>query len=189
VAQNAGAALWGPGLALLYAELGMIGDARAEFERLAADDFAALRYEAHYWEQCVALLAEVASAVGDGPRAAWLFGELLPAQGQLLMIWGTGYCLGPADRLLGMLASTAGRVEEAEEWFERATAFSRRLPSPLWLAHCLYDHAEHRRRTDRDGAGLALAEAAELCERHGLAGLGQKVAQATEYPYAAAEPP
>jgi tetratricopeptide (TPR) repeat protein len=183
VAHNPSAALWGPGLAALYAELGLIGDARAELERLAVEDFAALRHDAN-WDQCLALLAEVAAAVGDSPCAARLFDELLPAQAQLLVIWGTGNCLGPADRLLGMLASTAGRVDEAEEWFERATAFSRRLPSPLWVAHCLYDHAIHRSGTGRDGAGPMLAEAAELCQHYGLAGLGQKVEQASGYPYA-----
>jgi len=188
VAQNSDAALWGPGLATIYAELGMIGEARAEFERLAAEEFNALRYGGN-WDQCLGLLAEVAATVDDGPRAAWLFGQLLPARGQLLIIWGTGNCLGPADRLLGMLASTAGRDEEAEEWFDRATAFSRRLPSPLWVAHCLHDHAVHRNRTRQAAAEPLLAEAAELCESHGLAGLGRKVARAIGSPSALAEPP
>jgi len=174
VAQNPGAALWGPGLAALYADLGMIDDARAELERLAVNDFAAVPHDGTR-EQCLAFLAEVAAAVGDRERSAWLFDEFLPAQGQLLVFWGNDNCIGPADRLLGMLASTAGRIDEADEWFQRATTFSRRLPSPLWVAHCLYDHAQHRRRTGGTGADEMLAEAAELCQKHDLAGLGARV--------------
>jgi class 3 adenylate cyclase/tetratricopeptide (TPR) repeat protein len=182
------AAWWGPGLAGLYAELGLLDDARAELDRLAADDFAAIADDG-LREQCLAYLAEAAAAVGAGEHAASLFDKLLPTEGKLLRFWGNQACLGPADRLLGMLASTAGRIDEAEGWFERATAFSRRLPSPLWLAHCLYDHAEHRRRTGGTGADEMLAEAAALCSKHGLAGLGQKVERAAGYPYAAAEGP
>lgn len=49
--------------------------------------------------------------------------------------------LDDADRLLGMLASTAGRPADAERWLARALDLSRRLDSPLWTAHCLYSYA------------------------------------------------
>jgi tetratricopeptide (TPR) repeat protein len=179
------AAWWGPGLTALYAELGLLDDARTELERLAANNFSAIPDDG-LREQCLAFLAEGAAAVGAGEHAGSLFDLILPTQGMLLRFWGNQACLGPADRLLGMLASTAGRIDEAEEWFARATAFSRRLPSPLWVAHCLYDHAEHRRRTGRAGVNEMLAEADELCRRHELIGLGEKVRRAIEYPYAAA---
>lgn len=97
------------------------------------------------------------------------------------MFWGNDTCQGPADRLLGMLASTAGRVDDAEEWFERALIFSRQLPSPLWVAHCLYDFAVHRDRTGGGAAETMLAEAAEICARHGLVGLETRV-RAYQYP-------
>jgi class 3 adenylate cyclase/tetratricopeptide (TPR) repeat protein len=182
---NPTATLWGPGLGALYAELGMLDDARAQLERLAADDFSAVPRD-RTREQVLAFLAEVAAAVGDSRRAAWLFDELLPEQGLMLLHWGNDTCHGPTDRLLGMLASTAGRFDEAEGWFERALSFSRGLPSPLWEAHCLFDHAAHRRRAGRSGADEMLAEAADLCQRHGLVGLGEKVGRAIGYPYAAA---
>jgi len=165
---------WGPGLAALYAELGLLDEARAELDRLAANDFAAVADDGMR-EQCLAFLAEAAAAVSSGDHAARLLDLLRPTEGKLLYFWGNHTCLGPADRILAMLASTAGRTGEAEEWFQRATAFSRRLPSPPWVAHCLYDHAEHRRRTGGPGAEEMLAEAAELCERHGLAGLGARI--------------
>src|SRR5207237_2859789 len=111
-------------------------------------------------EQCLAFLAEAAVAVGSRDHAARLYDLLHPTQGRLLFFVGNHTCLGPADRLLAMLASIAGRIDEAEEWFQRATAFSRSLQSPLWVAHCLYDFAMHRRRTGGTGAGEMLAEAA-----------------------------
>jgi hypothetical protein len=187
VSLRPNAGWWGPGLAAMYAELGLRNEARAELQRLADGDFAAIADDGMR-EQCLAFLAEVSVAVDSGDHAARLIDLLRPTEGKLLHFWGNHICLGPADRLLAMLASTAGRIDEAEGWFQRATAFSRRLPSPLWVAHCLYDHAEHRRRTGGAGTEEMLAEAAELCERHGLAGLGQKVAQATEYLYAADQP-
>jgi len=176
------AALWGPGLAALYAELGMLDDAGAELERLAADGFAALPHDGTR-EQCLAFLAEVAAAVGDGARAGWLFDELRFTEGKLLFFWGNDTSQGPADRLLGMLASTAGRLEDAEQWFERALAFSRRLPSPLWVAHCLYDFAVHRDHAGQGGAEAMLAEAAGICARHGLVGLEKRI-RAYQYPAA-----
>jgi class 3 adenylate cyclase/tetratricopeptide (TPR) repeat protein len=180
VELNPKAALWGPGLAALYAELGMLDDARAELERLATDGFAALPDDGTR-EQCLAFLAEVAVAVGDGACAVWLLDALRFREGTLLWFWGNHTCHGPADRLLGMLASTAGRVEDAEQWFDRALAFSRQLPSPLYVAHCLYDSAVHRDRTGGGGAEVMLAEAAEICARHGLVGL-QKRVRAYQYP-------
>jgi GNAT superfamily N-acetyltransferase len=80
-----------------------------------------------------------------------------------------------------MLASTAGRVEEAEHGFQQALAFSRGIPSPLWVAHCLYDFAVHRDRTGQGGAEAMLAEAAEICARHGLVGLEARI-RAHQYP-------
>ena len=40
--QHSAAAAWRPGLAVIYSELGLTADARAEFENLAQHDFADL---------------------------------------------------------------------------------------------------------------------------------------------------
>lgn len=39
------AGMWRPGLALLYAEIDLLDEARSEFEALAADDFAVVRHD------------------------------------------------------------------------------------------------------------------------------------------------
>jgi hypothetical protein len=175
VATSPPGGLWRPGLAALYAELGMLDDARREFESLAAGSFAAVPADATR-HLCLGLLAEVCCALGDAERAAWLFEELRPLEGRLLVFQGCAPALGPADRLLGMLASTAGDAALAERLLGRAVAQCRALPAPIWLAHCLYDSATRLpapgTSTVRDG----LLEAAGLCERHGLVSLGRRVA-------------
>lgn len=120
-------------------------------------------------------LAEVCWVLGDAERASDLIEHLRPCEGRMLRIFGTAACLGPVDRLLGMLASVAGRADEAERWLDRALELSRRLRSPVWIAHCLYACAAHLGAIDRARARWMLAEAADLCERHGLGGLGKRV--------------
>ncbi|MEW6473226.1 MAG: AAA family ATPase [Actinomycetota bacterium] len=105
--------LWRPGLAALYAELGMLDDARREFDHLAADDFRAVPYDATR-DFTLALLGEVCVALGDAERARWLFHALRPLEGKCLAFQGCLPALGPADRLLGLLAATAGDRNEAE---------------------------------------------------------------------------
>jgi tetratricopeptide (TPR) repeat protein len=77
VAQNPKAATWRPGLALIYAELDRLEDARKEFEALAAGDFAAIP-EDELWPTCMAYMALVCAALGDRPRAQVLYSKLQP---------------------------------------------------------------------------------------------------------------
>ncbi len=177
VRLNPEASLWRPGLAALYAELGMRDEARVEFEALARDEFAAVPDDGNRL-MLLCLLAEVCCAVGDPEHATDLLEKLRPCEGRMLVFFSP-VCLGPADRLLGMLASVAGRANDAERWLARALELSRR-GSPLWTAHCLYDYAVHLPPTDAGRAAALLEEAARLCQRHGLVGLGRRVAAALE---------
>src|SRR5207302_4092211 len=120
------------------------------------------------------LLAEVCCALGDAERAADLLEELRPAEGRVLVFFGP-VCLGPTDRLLGMLASVAGRTDAAERWHDRALQLGRRMGSPPWIAHCLYDYAACFGGSDPDRARAMLAEVGQLCDHYGLAGLRQRV--------------
>jgi hypothetical protein len=166
---------WRPGLVALYVELGMLGEARDEFERLVAGGFAVV--PGGSGEIALGLAAEACAALGDAERAGEFFGFLSTCRGMLL-VTASQACLGPVDRLLALLAATAGRFDEAEQLFNEAIDFCRRMPSPLWLAHCLHDAAGHLPELDRQEARAMQAEAAELCERHHLAGLAQKLAVA-----------
>ncbi|MGH4025155.1 MAG: ATP-binding protein [Pseudonocardiaceae bacterium] len=174
VRLNPPTAIWGPGLAALYAELGMLDEASCEFERLSAQYFSGLPVDGSQ-ELCISLLAEVCNALGDAGRAPGLIELLLPCEGRLLVFPMSAVCLGPADRLLGMLASTSGRGQDAERWHHAGLELAEHIDSPLWRAHCLYDYAVHL-----GGARPAremLTEAAGICERYHLVGLGERVAR------------
>ncbi len=172
VQQQQGANIWRPGLVALYIELGMMAEARDEFERLAANDFAATNDEAR--EVVLGLTAEACVALDDAQRADQLLDLLGLYRGKVLVTYRLA-CLGPVDRLLAMLSDTAGRPHEADALFDSAIDLCRRMPSPLWLAHCLHDAARHRAERDPEQAEMMLAEAADLCERHHLAGLARKL--------------
>jgi hypothetical protein len=174
VRLNPPAPLWGPGLAALYGELGRIDDARGAFEAVMAAGLDRLPVDGSR-ELCLGLLAEVCTALGDVRRASWLLEELRGCRGRFIVFLAGAAGLGPTDRLLGMLASTAQRPDEAERWHRAGLEFARNLDSPLWIAHCLYDYAVHLMPLDRSAARRMLAEAGGICDQHGLAGLGQRV--------------
>lgn len=173
-ALNPAAAFWRPGLAALYAELDMLPEARAELDGMGDEGSTGTPDDASP-ELSLGLLAEVAVGLGDATRAGGLIDRLLPCSGRLLVFLLSAVCLGPADRLLGMLASTAGRLEEAESWFESALALARRMESPLWVAHTLYDYSVHLQAHDGGDCAKLLSEAAHLCRRHELKALGARV--------------
>jgi tetratricopeptide (TPR) repeat protein len=174
VRLNAPAPLWGPGLAALYAELGRIDDARREFEAVVSAGIPRFPADGSR-ELCLGLLAEVCAALGDAQRASWLLEELRPCQGRFLVFLASAVSLGPTDRLLGMLASTAGRPHEAEQWHRTGLEFARNLDSPLWIGHCLADYAVHLLAVDRSQGRDMLVEAAAISDKHGLLRLSQQV--------------
>lgn len=161
------AAVWRPGSAALYAELGMLEEAGAEFDSLAAAGFTDLPTDGSR-DLCLGLLAEVCAALGDAERAPLLLEQLTDCEGRLLVFVGTSACLGPADRLLALLASTAERGDDAERWHRRAVELSGRLHSPLWIARCLCDYARHLLVSDPSGAQRMLTEAAAITDEHDL---------------------
>lgn len=172
--MNPAGSFWRPGLAALYVELEMFPEARREFDEQGEGTLFGVPDDPSR-ELSLALMAEVAVGLGDAARAGRLIDHLLPCRGRLLVFLLSAVCLGPADRLLGMLASVAGRSEEANRWFESALALARQIESPLWVAHTLYDHSVHLRSHDGAGSKTLLAKAAELCRQHELAALGARI--------------
>jgi tetratricopeptide (TPR) repeat protein len=172
--QGHGAA-WQPGLALIYSDLGRLDDARTEFERLAANDFAAVPRDA-LWQTCLAYLAEVCSTLGDGERAARLYELMLP-YAELNVLVGLDFYLGASGRYLGQLAAVGSRWEVAEAHFEHGLQLDERTGATPWLAHSRYQYGRmlrlRGRPEDRERAealiGQALATGRAL-GMHGLVG-------------------
>ena len=138
--QHASAGVWRPGLALVYLELGQRGEARAEYEKMAADDFAALPRDGR-WHYCLVYLTELCAALGDAARAATLFRLLLPYAGRNILLGAGIACCGSADRYLGLLSTVIARWPEAQEHFEAALAMNERIGARVTLAHTQHDYA------------------------------------------------
>lgn len=133
-------AVWRPGLAILYCELGAHDEARAVFEALAVNGFAAIARDA-ISAASLAYLAEVCVQLGDTVRAATLFDLLLPYAERNIVFGAHTASFGAAARLLGMLAATLLRWDEAERHFEAALAFDARSGGRPWLARSRCDFA------------------------------------------------
>jgi DNA-binding CsgD family transcriptional regulator len=172
--QQPAAATWMPGLALLYVEIGQLDDARMLFERLAADDFAAVARDGR-WYFCMAYLSEVCAALGDAVRASTLYQMLQPYTGRNLILGGGLVCCGSADRYLGLLSATMSRWTEAIRHFESALAMNLKIGAHAPLAHTRYDYAamllarDGPGDKDRAAASLQLSlESARALGMHGL---------------------
>ena len=76
VQQNTAAAAWRPGLAVIYSELGLTADARAEFENLAQHDFADLPRD-FVWMGTMTYLVDICTFLGDRARADTLYRILI----------------------------------------------------------------------------------------------------------------
>src|SRR4051794_21491702 len=137
LSEGDGQAIWQPGLTVLYAELGMIDDARRQLESLAPGVFAVVPRDS-VWPACLTFLAEACIACADMAHAELLLSELDQYAGRNLMVAMTT-CFGPADRLRGGLAHLLGRVDDAETHFQAAMALADRSESPVWRAHVHHD--------------------------------------------------
>jgi DNA-binding CsgD family transcriptional regulator/tetratricopeptide (TPR) repeat protein len=153
---------WRPGLALIYSELGLEQEARTEFERLAAHDFADIPRDAR-WIACLVYLSEVCTFLGDARRAAMLYQYLLPHDGYTLVVGPTAACYGAAAHYLGLLAATMCRWEEAQRHFAAALAMHARMGAKPALAHTQYAYAKMllaREQPDDGAPAMALLDAA-----------------------------
>jgi DNA-binding CsgD family transcriptional regulator len=166
---------WPTALAFLYADLGKDAEARAVFEELAVDDFAA--EPQRYWVNGLALLAETCAVLGARARAVRLYELLLPHAGRLVVSMTGAVCRGSASRYLALLADTLGRPEDAERHFRDALAANERIGARLWLAYTLRDYAAFLlRRGDGERAVELIGQAERTARELGLTRTGKQLA-------------
>jgi len=172
-----GMGTWGPGFVALLVELGMEDEARAELERIRADEFR--RVTGALGTAALVYLTDACSALWDAESAAVLYPRLEPLAARTVMIGQLVACYGSADRYLGMLAAVLSDWDTGEAHFEYGLYVNRRTAAHTWTAHTAYQYARmlftRGRAVDRPRAGDLLTEAAELCERFGLAALRRRV--------------
>jgi tetratricopeptide (TPR) repeat protein len=162
VEQHGVGAAWRPGLALIYADLGLEPEARAEFERLAANDFAAIPRDA-LWQTSLCYLAEVCDYLQDRERAGVLYELLRPYSELAVVVANATVCLGATSRFLGQLATVTGRWDEAEAHFQHALDLNTRMEAVPWLTHTRFQYSRlllrRGRQEDMDRADALLDEA------------------------------
>ncbi|MGH2600455.1 MAG: helix-turn-helix domain-containing protein, partial [Dehalococcoidia bacterium] len=125
--------------ALLCCDLGHEAEARALFETLSADDFAA--QSRWPWGPVPVWLVEICASLGDRDHAAVLYDMFLPYAGRVLVFEVAVLCYGAAAHYLGMLAATMERWDVAEAHFEDALAMHARMGARPLLAHTRREYA------------------------------------------------
>jgi DNA-binding CsgD family transcriptional regulator/tetratricopeptide (TPR) repeat protein len=162
--------VWQPGMMLLYAEIGMLDEARRIFIELADQNFAGVCRDDMY-VTCLVFCAETCCALRDAARAAELYGLLSPYAGQTAN-HPTAVCFGAADLYLAGLAGSAGWSDRAVEHFERAIALNRSMRAWPWLVRSLVRHGTFLLSTSNEAQrtlGLQqLREAEHLARRIGM---------------------
>ena len=154
-------------LALTYSELGRDDDARRLLEPLVTE-LPGLPRSGGPWSRTVVPAALACWRVGDPRLAHPVFELLLPCAHLItgtLVAWS-----GSASHHLGMLATTLGRLEEADRFFAAADATHGTIPAPVWLARTRLEWARmllaRRQPGDAERArellGHALISAREL---------------------------
>ena len=183
VQHTAAAATWRPGLAVVYSELGLAAEARAEFEVVLANGLDAVPKDAR-WVTCMAYLAEVCAFLGDADRAAALYAELASFEGRNLIAPPNVACFGSASRHLGMLAAAMKRWPDAERHFEAGLAMNARQRARPWLAHTQHEYAAmllaRNGAGDRERAIALLDEALAAAREIGMAALAEHAAALRE---------
>jgi hypothetical protein len=123
--------------ALTLVESGELADGRNVLDVLTPEQCAPLAVDGMRTTS-LAYLVEVAARSEERAAAETVYGPLLAHAGHLIVLgWGVA-CLGAVDRFLGMIASTLGRWEAAEEHYETAMGLEQKVGSPPLLARTCY---------------------------------------------------
>jgi tetratricopeptide (TPR) repeat protein len=165
---------WRMAGALVLWETGRADEARAALEKLAERNFEDIPGDGE-WIPTVAMLAHLATLVGDRERAGMLYDLLRPYEANNIVRGIGAVCLGPTTRYLGRISSTLGRKQEARRHFQAALEATTSLRAPVLRAHTQLDLAESL------GAGVQATrlanDAARTAHELDLTALGRRAAR------------
>jgi DNA-binding SARP family transcriptional activator len=143
-------------------EAGQTEQARAVLHQAAAEDFVHATVDIT-WLASLCLFGLLASAMNDIVHARVLTERLAPYALHCPTLSHGGVVLGSTSHYLGLLATTLGRYDDAEQHFTTASAIHDRLTAPAWLARTNLEWARmltlrhHRGDVDRAHALLDTA--------------------------------
>jgi class 3 adenylate cyclase len=168
---------FGWSLPVVLAETSREDEARAEFQRLAANDFADLPRDG-FWLAVMYPIVTTCVAVGDTRHAAMLYDLLLPfAERALVQGFGVA-CWGSTVRLLSRLATKLGQWEAAERHFETDLRWSEARGARTYVTRTCQEYAEmlltRAGPGDREKALALLARALEEAQAMGQKSVVEK---------------
>ncbi|HEX5616505.1 MAG TPA: hypothetical protein VFZ83_15225 [Acidimicrobiia bacterium] len=162
---------WVASAAMARVEVGDLDGARRQLEFLAADDFRGLP-RTGMWLPTMVGLADVVHALGATREAAALYDLLLPFRDRYVMVSRILVCLGSVEHALGVLATTLGRLDDADAHFARARERHEAYGAPLLVARTELARAGVLdARGDHEGARTTRDEIAALAIEHGWTAL------------------
>ena len=171
--------VWRAALAAALAAVGRDAEARLEFDRLAADDFAALPRDS-LWFGAMAALSEAAATLCLRDRALELRAMLAPYAGRNV-VTPTAAFLGPVEMWLGILARVGGLFDEALAHFDRARTSARRNGDCMTLVRIAVEEAaaliEYGDENARAHGEALLESAVADCDDMGRTSLLEQIAR------------
>lgn len=156
-------------------ETGRLGEARALFDQLAADDFAVFPKD-NEWLFALTLLSEAAVVLGDRAAAAVLYDQLRP-YGGLIGLAASEVSVGPMSRPLGILATLLGRHDDAAAHFEDAIGRAQRMGARPWQAHSEFSYAAMLAEREPDRAVELLTDVLRTTDDVGMTVLAERAAR------------
>jgi hypothetical protein len=169
---------WRAAVAASLAASGRAEEAQLEYDRLAADGFAALPRD-NLWLASMALLTETVVSLRSRSGAAAIYAELAPFAGRNIVLPGSAF-LGPVEMWLGILARVQGRSAKALEHLAAARISSTRNGARASLMRIAVEEAtlllDDGGAAARQRAAEMLDQAAASCEDMGLGVMLERIA-------------
>ena len=171
---------WPAALACAYIAAGDEQRGRELYAELTADGLARVPRNTN-WLTTIAFLAEACAALPEHPGLELLAAELAPYGSRVVQV-SSAACLGSAAHFLGILATAAGRYDEADAHFTAAAERNRALGALTALARTECEHAKtlimRNDAGDAERAAALLDSAEAAANRLGMGPLA-RLAHAT----------
>src|SRR5215204_1137391 len=150
-ARNEGLSTFRAALAQMYCELDRPEDARRALASGADSEFANVPHD-NLWLTMMAAYADACAQLGEIGPAGLLYPQIEPYSDRL--VTNGVNANGSMARLLGLLAATLGRFDDADRHFAAACATHERIGAPIFLARARYEWAKALLVAGRDGDAL-----------------------------------
>lgn len=164
--------------AIFNAELGRVDDARRQIAQIRASGFGSIPTN-EAWLASLDILAMAAAELNDTESASELFDLLLPSAG---LVGGVGFAIaswGSQARILGQLATTLRRYDEAIHYLRTAAETEDHIGALPWLAHSFRHLAVCLRLRNQPGDSIEAHDfdnkARTLAIRFGMTNLARKL--------------